>query len=525
MSCIGPILGAHWLNSVWIRKMKKIAICSIEILLALFLSCYGLTCTQLAYCTAQPNLVANANMESGHVDKPLAWTTNVASGNVRQMWSATKCISGKHSLRTLMSSNGQAEWQQVVNGIDPTVKYRFRAHIYATNVGAQIASLEIQWLTSQGDYISTSSAASSTANVWAEVKALNIVPPADAAKARIALRTYKRGDYYFDDVALIREDVDRASSLFGGKFPIGLYDLPDTQLLISPDMEPIESISGVLCRGNGLCPPGWSRNVASGMAVQTWDTGNHNSGAYSLKTVMTGSGQADWRQLITNITAGTTYTLSAAINAGNVTPGSHSVEIQWFNGDKYISRDTIASNTVNVWSTLTSKTLTAPAGANRAWVLCAAYSAGTYNFDDVRFSKNVSLQDRYTEAHNAGFNFIRLYGGGSSSLSNLTDTGMQAAYDLGNNSMYQPVGSNTPVMYIPEGVQSIKLVNAENEVKRASSLALWYGPDEPGFSDVMGAPGVTNGLNIVKRNDITPRHLIWLNEAPVGHRQLQPVTR
>src|SRR5262249_17983002 len=77
-------------------------------------------------------LLQNTGFElSGSGRAPSFWTTNVATGTAAQTWDATTVYTGSRAARTVMSTGGQADWRQLISGIDPSLRYRLRAKILA----------------------------------------------------------------------------------------------------------------------------------------------------------------------------------------------------------------------------------------------------------------------------------------------------------------------------------------------------------------------------------------------------------
>ena len=136
-------------------------------------------------------------------------------------------------------------------------------------------------------------------------------------------------------------------------------------------------------------PASWNTCIGGGAsATLTWATDRYVSSSHSLKIVMSNSiGCADWRQYFSGIDTTATYRLRAHIYASNVASGSHSVEIQWFNGGTYLSTSSIASTTANSWKEVKLLNITPPSNATAAYVLLRSYAAGTYYFDDIVFMR------------------------------------------------------------------------------------------------------------------------------------------
>ena len=475
-----------------------------KLLLRMFVMFFAMLFLQMTCLAGQSNLVLNSTVETG---SPASWTSNLGAGTATFSWSTTQYVSSSHSLKIVMSSaTGCADWRQFFSSIDVTATYRFRAHIYATNVAADSHSMEIQWFNG-GTYLRADIITSTTANSWVEANLRNITPPANATCAYLLLRSYKVGTYYFDDIVFKREDKDLIT--VDGQLPLGIYTLPETQLLTNPDMEwSINETTTTFLKGNGISPKGWTPYPYSGGPTLVWDTARYSSGAHSIKLTMTSSGLSDWRQKVTSIIPGASYILDAQIYATNVAAGSHGVEVQWFNAsDSYLGYATAASSSANTWSNVTSGAVTAPAGTSYAWILCRGYFAGAYNFDMVKLTKNLSYAERLADAYNAGFNFIW---GSDGMLSDINSSGsaLKVAY------VFYP---NYDLMYQPTGQDPAPLIDKVTTISSSSPLSIWLGPDEFNWRNPeMTSAGIVNGCNIVKNNDSyysSAPHKIWLNMA------------
>jgi hypothetical protein len=156
------------------------------------------------------HLLRNSNYElAGNSGLPLGWTHLFGSGAATQSWDTGRYVSGTHSLKTVVTADGQSDWRQYVYNIDPNLQYKLSGSIFATNIVANSHGIAVQWLNSSGNYLGQTAIASTTANAWFSVSAVGISPPAGTAKAAVVLRAYKTGSYNFDDVSF---DVDRTAA-------------------------------------------------------------------------------------------------------------------------------------------------------------------------------------------------------------------------------------------------------------------------------------------------------------------------
>ena len=428
----------------------------------LILLVFGLSGMYTAYGAVQTNLVSNPDMESG-TGSPSNWATSYGSGTVTQIWATDKYVSCADSLKTVVTVAGQTDWRPTATfPVDTTAKYRFRAHVYATNVASGSHDVEVQWFNGS-TFLRRDIVASTTANAWVEVEDLHLVPPSNATQVYLLLRSYSVGTYWFDDASFEREDVN-LFTLPDGKFPMLLYDIPDSQLLFNSDME--ASFESTQCPQNGVgnIPAGWYTNLSSGAATFTWDTTKAYTGSRSFNIDMTTAGEAFLGQYVPVIDPTKTYILSGAVYAS--TASGVWLDIEWYNSSgSWLSQSDIWPTTTNAWQVLTSSAITPPSTASQAYVLCLVETNGSFNFDDVTLSLNRTLTDRYTEAYNAGFNLLRFYGGATTDLANLP-AGMYASYDCGDGVQYVP---NPP---------STNLVTDIDAIKNCSNLGMWETCDQ-----------------------------------------------
>src|SRR5690242_20940449 len=146
---------------------------------------------------SQPNLLVNGDFESGGGGSgmgPIGWATEVDAGSAAQTWITSSYVSSTHSVQTVMSTSGQADWRQFVSGIDPMAQYRIRAHIYATNVTAGSHAIEVQWFAGS-TYLGRVTGSATAGSTWQEVKVDSLVPPRGTTSAYILLRAYLPGTY------------------------------------------------------------------------------------------------------------------------------------------------------------------------------------------------------------------------------------------------------------------------------------------------------------------------------------------
>jgi hypothetical protein len=446
-------------------------------------------------------MVCNSDIEAG--SKP--FTSKVVSGTAVQSRSISKYVSASHSLQTVVTSaKAIADWQQLIPGIMPSFKYRFRIHIYAINVTPGSHAVELQWLDTNGSRISTTSVCSSKANIWVEKTIENITPPAGATQVLLLMRGFKKGTYYFDDPVMLPQG--NTVALIDGKFPIGLYNLPTYNLLKNSSLE----FSGNCSQtpdgtGTDQNPLIWYRGEIAGnpVPVQRFD---HASNCISI--VMNSNGVSDWRQMVAEIDTDSIYQLQCNIKASNVEAGSHAIELHWFGAnDKFLGSVINSSTLPDQWYNTVTLNITPPKGTRKAYVMTRTYKPGTYSFRNIYLQVQPSLYEiprLLGEVKDAGFNFITFYQDHPDAqpflLDDLTKAGLKAACFLTADASYS------------------QIINA---VSNSPALALWSQPDEAAWRDPPIDPKLLeNNYNaIVSGGDPSytkAPHLIWLNHAPRG---------
>lgn len=448
----------------------------------------------LSVNSAQTNLLTNGDFETSSGAYPANWGTQVAPGNPSPSfsWATDRSVSSIHSLKTIVSADGTADWRQTNIPVDANIQYRLRAHVYATNVSNGSHAVEVQWFTGS-TYLGRSVVTASVADKWIEASLEHITPPTGATVAHILLRTYKTGTYYFDDVCLLRED--KQLILNDGKFPMGLYSLTSVGLLSNGDTEFKD-----LSKGNN--PANWGATVdPTASAVFTWDSVRKQSGERSLKINMISNGPpAHWGQSVTNIDPNKRYRFSAYIYADNITTGSHSAELQWFNGTQYLGRQQFFSTNVNSWTYVGGVNIAPIAGANTVYVLMRGYKNGNYWFDNIRFEEDRTEVERVTEAVNAGFNLIV----GGASMNSIGAGGAKAVAAFSDET-YQDTSA---------------ISSAVDGVENHSALRFYYPPGEPAWWDIpLPASTVVDGYQTIVNSDASYHsapHRVWLNHAPRG---------
>ena len=507
---VGLQAGSYWMDNVSLQESS----------------------TALQSSIGQPNLLVDSNIETN----PSGSWTFVNSGNATGTWATNEYVSGTHSFEIAMSAAGEGQWYQNVTGIDTTVKYRLRAHVYATNVASGSEELIVEWFNSGGAQIGINRVSATTANVWQELELLNLTPPAGTTTASVELVGLAAGTYWADDFVFQRQDVN-VLTLGDGKFPMNLIcawgSLPENNLVFNGGANTFPCWFGDFVYGTGTSPEGWVSGSPGGGGTAIWDgvgsdacpadvefSKNFFLWNESLQVKMTTSGEVYWSQYIPYIDPTQTYILSAEIDATNVASGSHSVVVDWYNGGTCLGGSPIASTTANVWTLCTSAALTPPAGANCAYVDCCGCKAGTYNFDCISLALNRTAAACYTEALNAGFNSCEplssnLLGMSATQadLANMATAGMTGAYLFTSGDEYVP---NPP---------SPTLVNVVTSLTGESALSLWIS-DEcttngdwdttiPTQWDPWTVQGFMNGVSIIDNND-TGHHPYWEIVSPAG---------
>ena len=437
---------------------------------------------------AQPNLVANYDMENGS-NSPANWSSEISSGTMTCSWDTLKSVSGSHSLKIEVSTDGRGQWAQLLStAISDSVTYRFRVHIYSTNVNSGAGEAELHWFDSNDTYLGRTLLAPTVANQWQELKNNNVTPPQSAVKVYILLRAYKTGVYYLDDPVLTRKDNNLHT--LSGKFPIGLYNMPNAELLDNGDAEERTYTDTQIPRTwyNGYNYP-----------VYSWDSNLAYSGYRSLQISLSSDIMADWRQVISNISDTDTFHLKAMIYATNAASGSHSIELQWFDSSSnYLGRDTYSATTTGDWVTIDEDGIIPPSRATKIYFLLRAYKTGTYNFDTISLTFDQTDAEKVQALADSGFNLLM--------TSTLLDT-MNSV-----SGFYGAVNVNSTSTYLPTLV---------NLLESKSALRIWHNsPDEPAWwTPPISSSVMATGYDTILSNDdyySSCPHRVWLNHAPRG---------
>lgn len=134
---------------------------------------------------------------------------------------------------------------------------------------------------------------------------------------------------------------------------------------------------------------GWVFQPATGQASGRRRADGGIGGSACLEVVVTEGGQCDYRPAsgAVSLEPGSAYLLTGAVKASNAAAGSHSLELQWFSGTGYISRDTVSAAVADRWVTLAIGPVVPPEGAASVYVLLRCYAPGTYGFDALRLER------------------------------------------------------------------------------------------------------------------------------------------
>lgn len=478
----------------------------------------------------QPNLLANGSFEEGEGPRPAAWlqsggtdSTGVWSGRAQE-----RALVGHYAMRVVLEAPGEVVWRQLVAGIDPSIRYRLGAYVFASNTNTGSHGVALQWLDADGQVLVQTDLAATQANAWSELTRHNLVPPPDAAAAWILLRASQPGEFHFDRVVLTRQDESIHAA--GAPLPLSVYDLSSPNLVTDSEMEirrgsrDVRALKGLqsVCTAPDRCefPAFWNTWVESGEATQLWERVGPRD--HVLLTVMATSGQADWRQLIPDIDPTLRYRLSAKLFASDAHAGSHAVEVHWRDvAGHTLGRSTLTATSSGSWSWPSVGGLTPPPGTASAWLLLRAYLPGTYRFDNVRLDVDLTNGDRLKELRQAGFTLASAYGteprAGFPSLDEVGAAGLKAVY------------KGVDLLETSEG-DAARIQAAVSSVARHPALSIWMGKDEPAWYPVMCPLAASGSKEICPELMVTAYerlrqadgewdragHRVWMNHAPRG---------
>ncbi len=114
------------------------------------------------------------------------------------------------------------------------------------------------------------------------------------------------------------------------------------------------------------------------------ETGGLDDGAY-LEAVLTEAGQCDFRMADSRVEVSPdkAYLLTCSVRASNVAAKSHSIELQWFGEQGFLSRDIAAATVGERWVRIAVGPVSPPEEATGVVPLLRCYQEGTYGFDSV----------------------------------------------------------------------------------------------------------------------------------------------
>lgn len=456
---------------------------------------------------AQANLLSNEGFDQG-VSGPAGWgfAADVNPGAAYPFWVPTSFVSVGHAVQTRMYANGQADWRQLVPSVQSNLRYRLRAHVFASNVAAGSHGVEVQWFGAGGAYLGRHVAASTVAGTWAEVTSDDVTPPEGATSAYLLLRSYQTGLYRFDDVVFGPRDENLAA--VAGGFPLVLYDLPSRELLVNGSFTQV--VESATALPNQLLPGAWGRWVDTGTSTQAWVASCSLSpcdiqrGPGALVTHPQSPGQSDWRQFVSEVDPSLSYCLGGTIAADNVAPGSHGITVVWVDsGGQVLGHNVISSDMAGVPRVVSTCGLLPPAGTTGAWVLLRSYQLGEYHFDDVSLAVDRTAAEWYGEVAGAGFSQIFADVGAFDAVG---AAGLQASFAIDTS--------------LPHGEDPGALIARVDAVTSHPALATLHTVDEPAWDPEGGpspvpAPWLVGGYEALHAGG-EPLPPIWLNHAPRG---------
>ncbi len=136
---------------------------------------------------------------------------------------------------------------------------------------------------------------------------------------------------------------------------------------------------------NGTMAAGWAFQSDVGDATGVrHDKGGVDDSAY-LEITRDKAGQCDFRPTagMVAVRSQAAYLLTCSVKASTVEGESHSVELQWFGPNGFISRDIAAAKVGGKWVRVAVGPVAPPKGADKVIPLLRCYGAGTYGFDSV----------------------------------------------------------------------------------------------------------------------------------------------
>ena len=130
---------------------------------------------------------------------------------------------------------------------------------------------------------------------------------------------------------------------------------------------------------------GWLFQADVGEAVGVRREKGGVDDSANLGATLAKAGQCDFRPAagMAAVRPQAAYLLTCSVRASNVEGGSHSIELQWFGPNGFISRDIDAAKVTGKWVRVAVGPVAPPKGADKVVPLLRCYGAGTYGFDSV----------------------------------------------------------------------------------------------------------------------------------------------
>jgi len=130
---------------------------------------------------------------------------------------------------------------------------------------------------------------------------------------------------------------------------------------------------------------GWSFQADVGEAQGTRQEKGGVDDSACLEATRAKAGQCDFRPVagMISVKPDAAYLLTCSVRTSNPAGGSHSIELQWFGPNGFISRDNAGANVAGKWVRVAVGPVAAPKGADRVIPLLRCYAEGTYGFDSV----------------------------------------------------------------------------------------------------------------------------------------------
>lgn len=326
-------------------------------------------------------LLPNGGFEQAEGDLAAGWVFDRANGQSAGRRRGDGGVGGSACLEATVTQAGQCDFRPAAGStrLQPGSACMLTGSVLASNPEPGSHSIELQWFTEAGAFVSRDAAGAAAKDAWVTLALGPVTPPAGATHVYVLLRCYAEGTYAFDSIRL--EQVPAP-----GK---------GTQVLKNGGFDSDAD-------GNGQ-PDAWSPQAATGEAL-AWDGEVHQSGGHSVRirrpAEATGPSPA-WTQDGIAVTPALRYEFSAATRADTFGREIR-LAVEWLQGGKAIAVEEFKDQTTEGWQRKALGVL-APPAAEQARVLLQALSGGTVWFDAAALMEQrlVAQIDLRVEAPNA----------------------------------------------------------------------------------------------------------------------------